>query len=55
MSKNRFPPGCDEERVKRVVSHYESQTEVSFSKRRADCAPPLIADVGHRWHGSGGA
>jgi hypothetical protein len=27
MSKNRFPPGWDEQRVKRVISHYESQTE----------------------------
>ena len=27
MSKNRFPPGWDEQRVKRVLSHYESQSE----------------------------
>ncbi len=27
MSKNRFPPGWDEQRVKRVLGHYESQTE----------------------------
>ncbi len=27
MSKNRFPPGWDEKRVKGVVSHYESQPE----------------------------
>ena len=25
--KTRFPPGWDEERVRRVVEHYESQTE----------------------------
>jgi len=25
--KNRFPPGWDEERVRRVLAHYESQTE----------------------------
>lgn len=24
---NQFPPGWDEERVKRVLAHYESQTE----------------------------
>ena len=24
---NRFPPGWDEERVQRVLDHYESQTE----------------------------
>lgn len=27
MNKNKFPKGWDEERVKRVLSHYESQTE----------------------------
>jgi len=27
MKKNRFPKGWDEERVKRVLDHYESQTE----------------------------
>lgn len=27
MSNGNFPPGWDEERVKRVLDHYESQTE----------------------------
>ena len=27
MSKNRFPPGWDEQRVKGVIAHYESQSE----------------------------
>ena len=27
MSKNRFPPGWDEKRVKGGISHYESQSE----------------------------
>lgn len=27
MKKNRFPPGWDEARVRRVLEHYESQTE----------------------------
>lgn len=27
MRENRFPPGWDEERVKKVLSHYEEQTE----------------------------
>ena len=27
MKQNKFPPGWDEQRVKRVLSHYESQTE----------------------------
>ena len=27
MKQNKFPPGWDEQRVQRVLSHYESQTE----------------------------
>ena len=27
MKKNEFPPGWNSERVKRVLSHYESQSE----------------------------
>jgi hypothetical protein len=27
MSNQRFPPGWDEERVRQVLSHYESQSE----------------------------
>jgi len=27
MSKNKFPPGWDEERVRQVLAHYESQSE----------------------------
>ena len=27
MSTNRFPPGWDEARVKRVLEHYEGQTD----------------------------
>jgi hypothetical protein len=27
MRQSKFPPGWDEERVKRVLVHYESQTE----------------------------
>ncbi|HEX7180817.1 MAG TPA: hypothetical protein VF756_03175 [Thermoanaerobaculia bacterium] len=27
MSKGDFPPGWDEERVRRVLAHYEEQTE----------------------------
>ena len=26
-NKNKFPPGWNEERVQRVLAHYESQTE----------------------------
>jgi len=27
VQQNRFPPGWDEERVRRVLAHYEEQTE----------------------------
>ena len=27
MRKSKFPPGWDEERVHRVLAHYEGQTE----------------------------
>jgi hypothetical protein len=27
MSNQRFPPGWDEERVQKVLAHYEDQTE----------------------------
>ncbi len=27
MKQSRFPPGWDEERVRRVLEHYEGQTE----------------------------
>ncbi|MBU1151118.1 MAG: hypothetical protein KJ800_09285 [Proteobacteria bacterium] len=27
MKQNKFPKGWDEERVKRVLDHYETQTE----------------------------
>jgi hypothetical protein len=27
MKNNRFPPGWDEARVKRVLAHYESQSD----------------------------
>lgn len=27
MKQSKFPPGWDEERVRRVISHYEEQSE----------------------------
>ncbi len=27
MAQNRFPPGWDEQRVQKVLAHYETQTE----------------------------
>ncbi len=42
MRRNQFPPGWDEERVRRILAHYEKQTEeeavaedgLAFKKRR---------------------
>ena len=28
MTRNRFPPGWNQERVQRVLAHYENQSEV---------------------------
>jgi hypothetical protein len=27
MNEQQFPPGCDEDRVKEIIAHYENQTE----------------------------
>ncbi len=27
MKQTRFPPGWDEERVRKILAHYENQTE----------------------------
>lgn len=48
MSKNRFPPGWDEERVRRVLEHYESQTEeeaVAEDEDRIDSAKHTVMEV----------
>ena len=29
MKESRFPPGWDEERVQKVLAHYEEQTEAA--------------------------
>ena len=39
MSENRFPPGWDEERVRRLIEHYESQTE-DEAVGEDEAAPP---------------
>lgn len=31
MKENKFPPGWNEERVRRVLAHYEEQTEAEAS------------------------
>ena len=47
MSKQKFPPGWDEKRVKDLISHYESQTEdeefVDIEAAREDKGITLMA------------
>jgi len=48
MKQNRFPPGWDEERVKRVLVHYESQTEeeaVAEDEAACEAADQTIMEV----------
>ena len=48
MKQNRFPPGWDEERVKRVLVHYESQTEeeaVAEDEAAFEAADQTIMEV----------
>ena len=47
-SRNRFPPGWDEERVERVLQHYEEQTEaeaVAEDEAGADDQSPTVMEV----------
>lgn len=48
MSKNRFPEGWDEERVRRVLEHYESQTDeeaVAEDEDRFDPTAHVVMEV----------
>lgn len=48
MKQNKFPPGWDEERVKRVLVHYESQTEeeaVAEDEAAFEAADQTIMEV----------
>ncbi len=57
MNKNRFPPGWDEERVRRVLAHYERQAdqdavkedEATFKKKTMVEVPrelvPLVREL----------
>ena len=48
MSKNRFPPGWDEERVRRVLDHYEQQTDeeaVAEDEDRYDTTSRTVLEV----------
>ena len=41
MSENRYPPGWDEDRVRRVLDHYEGQSdEEAVAEDEAAYAPP---------------
>jgi hypothetical protein len=41
MRENRFPPGWDEERVRKVLAHYEEQTEAeAVAEDEAACEEP---------------
>lgn len=45
MSENRFPPGWDEERVRRVLEHYEQQTDeeaVAEDEERFDASHTIM-------------
>jgi hypothetical protein len=43
MKQSKFPPGWDEQRVRRVLEHYESQTAVAEDE--AALARPIVMDV----------
>ncbi len=48
MTKNRFPSGWDEERVRRVLEHYESQSDeeaVAEDEERFDRATHVVMEV----------
>lgn len=48
MTRNRFPPGWDEERVRRVLVHYESQTDeeaVAEDEDRYDETTHVVMEV----------
>ena len=41
MAQNRFPPGWDEQRVQKVLAHYETQTEAeAFAEDEAAFETP---------------
>lgn len=48
MTKNRFPTGWDEERVLRVLEHYENQTDeeaVAEDEDRFDAVTHVVMEV----------
>lgn len=48
MSENRFPPGWDEERVRRVLEHYKNLTDeeaVAEDEERFDRSKHVVMEV----------
>jgi hypothetical protein len=46
MKQSKFPPGWDEQRVRRVLEHYESQTDdEAVAEDEAGMAAPTVMDV----------
>jgi len=46
MKQSNFPPGWDEQRVRRVLEHYESQTEEeAVAEDEAGMAASTVMDV----------
>lgn len=48
MTENRFPPGWDEDRVRRVLDHYEDQTDeeaVAEDEERYDATTHTVMEV----------
>jgi len=46
MKQSRFPPGSDEQRVRRVLEHYESQTEEeAVAEDEAGIAKSTVMDI----------
>jgi len=46
MKQSRFPPGWDGQRVRRVLEHYESQTEEkAVAEDEAGIAKSTVMDI----------
>ena len=46
MKQSKFPPGWDEQRVRRVLEHYESQTEEeAVAEDESRMAKSTVMDV----------
>lgn len=48
MKQSKYPPGWDKERVKRVLAHYESQSEeeaVAEDEAAADAIAQTVMEV----------